>query len=159
MQVGINPGAGPLLRVTKTVVGLPYKRFYRQYRHSYGVIVKARAKRCYDSFIHLPVEFPMRPDGHRPVSEDFRALSDQLLITTLDELQIPYLIVRGSVIDRLEQITDHHALPIQVPLKEAAGLAQERVAASQAIIEADSRYHDAQRAKSLKKRIQYALRH
>jgi nicotinamide riboside kinase len=159
MRMGIHPGAGQLLRLTKAVVGLPSKRFYRQYMDAYGMIVKARARRSYDSFIHLPVEFVMKTDGHRPVSEDFRALSDELLIATLDELQIPYILVRGTVQQRLEQITERLGLPIVTPLDEAVAKAQERVAASLAVIEADSRYHDAQRAKSLTRRMKYALRY
>ena len=35
------------------------------------------------SFSHLPVEFPMKPDGHRPVSAPFRRRSDELPIETL----------------------------------------------------------------------------
>jgi hypothetical protein len=101
----------------------------------------------------------MRVDGHRPVSEHFRALSDDLLITTLDELDIPYLVVRGSIRQRLEQITEHLALPIVTPLDEAIAMAQEQVATAQAVIEADARHHEALRAKSLKKRISYALRY
>jgi nicotinamide riboside kinase len=159
MLAGINPGAGPLLRLTKAVVGLPYKRFYRQYMHAYGMIVKARAKRSYDSYVHLPVEFAMNADGHRPVSEPFRELSDRLLIDTLDELEIPYLVVRGSVEQRLEQIVRHLDLPLVVPMDEAVATAHERVQQGVEILEADSRHHDAQRAKSRTKRIKYALRY
>lgn len=54
MRVGINPGAGVLLRTTKAVLGLPSRRFYQRYMNNYGIIVKNRAKRLYDAYVHLP---------------------------------------------------------------------------------------------------------
>jgi hypothetical protein len=135
------------------------KRFYQQYMDSYGTITKNRAKRLYDAYIHLPVEFDMEQDGHRPVSEPFRRLSDELLIETLDTLQIPYHIVGGSVEERITRILAIHNLPAVVPIPEAITLAEKRVAAATEILERSSRQLAAERDKSLIRKIRYAVRY
>lgn len=158
MRVGINPGAGLFAKAVKNLAGLPVKRFYRQYMDAYGAIAKGRAKRIYDAYVHLPVEFTMKADGHRPVSEKFRKLSDDLLIETLEELQIPYHVVGGSVHERVEKIIEIFDLPLVMPLDEAIAEADGRVRKTIEVIEEDARYHDAQRTKSLRRRIGYAMR-
>jgi hypothetical protein len=119
MRMGLNPGAGPGTRLVRGLAALPSRRFYREYLDAYGTVVKHRAKRLYHSFVHLPVEFDLPEDGHRPVSEPFRHLSDRLLIQTLEELEIPYHIVRGSVRQRVQHILDHYELRAVVPVEEA----------------------------------------
>lgn len=158
LRAGINPGAGIAARVVKNTLTLPYRSFYKQYMDAYGLVVKARAKRSYDAFIHLPVEFPLKADGHRPVSESFRRLSDQLILQTLDELGIPYHVVGGSIQQRLEKIIGLFGLTPAMPLDEASDLAQERVRSATALIEADALAHAAARPASLSRRIKYALR-
>lgn len=159
MRVGINPGAPAVLRAIKAVAGLRSRPFYRQYMDAYGRIAKARAKRIYDAYVHLPVEFPMKADGHRPVSEVFRRLSDQLLLETLDELGIPYHVVGGTVVERVQRIIELFDLPQRVPIDEAIAIAHQRVQAAIDVLEADARHHDAQRGKSWRRRIAYALRY
>jgi hypothetical protein len=159
LRVGINPGAGFLLRTTKAVIGLPYRRFYKDYMDAYGTIVKHRAKRLYDAYIHLPVEFEMQQDGHRPVSEQFRLLSDRLLIDTLDELGIPYHVVGGSVHERVEQILRLHQLPTTIPVDQAIERAHEHVRQATAILDAHARDLASARSRSLRQRIRYATRH
>ena len=159
MRVGINPGANLLHRIVKEVVGLPSKRFYRTYMAAYGRIVKDRAARLYDAYVHLPVEFEMKADGHRPVSERFRALSDELLIETLDEIRMPYHVVRGTVVQRVEAIVRTFDLPLVMPIDEAIGIAQSRVSAATAILDADAREHAAQRSASPWRRLKHALRY
>lgn len=158
MRVGINPGAGLLTKAAKNIAGLPVKRFYRQYMDAYGAVTKARAKRIYDAYVHLPVEFAMKADGHRPVSEKFRKLSDDLLIETLEELQIPYHVVGGSVRERVAKIIDIFDLPLVMPLDEAIDQAGVRVRQAIEVLEKDDRFHEAQRTKSLRRRIGYAMR-
>lgn len=155
MRVGISPGAGPLLRTMKTVLGLPHRRFYVNYLRAYGIVVKHRAQRLYDAFVHLPVQFEMERDGHRPVSEPFRRLSDQLLIATLRELNIPYHVVGGSVRERIDQIVELHELHVVVPVEEAIELAQERVRTMTAMLNAHGR--DLAAHRTWRKRLQYAL--
>lgn len=159
MRVGINPGASWALRQLKTLAGFRVRRFYQQYMDIYGDLTKDRARRLYDAYVHLPVEFPMHADGHRPVSEEFRLLSDRLLLESLDELGLPYLIVRGSIAERVEQIVGHHQLPLVMPIDQAITRAQDRVRAATDLIEADARVHEARRRKSLYRRITYALRY
>lgn len=159
MRVGINPGANWLLRGIKKVSGFQVKRFYQQYMDIYGELTKARAKRLYDAYVHLPVEFDMEVDGHRPVSEEFRRLSDDLLLQSLEEMGLPYHIVGGSIPARLEQIIDIFDLRLVMPLDEAINLAQQRVKASIEVLKQDSRFHEARRKKSLYRRISYALRY
>jgi nicotinamide riboside kinase len=158
MRVGINPGANIMLRATKKVAGLPVKRFYQHYMDAYGKIAKDRAKRIYDAYVHLPVEFKMKADGHRPVSEKFRKLSDDLLIETLQELEIPYHVVGGTIPERIERIVDIFQLPLVMPLDEAIAIATERVRRATEVLETDDRYHAARRAKSWRRRVKYAAR-
>jgi hypothetical protein len=159
MHVGINPGAGSIVKAVKTIAGLPYKSFYKQYMDAYGAVTKARAKRTYDAYVHLPVEFPMKADGHRPVSEKFRHLSDSLLIETLQELQIPYHVIGGSIRKRLEHIISTFDLELVMPLDEAIATALERVRAATEILEADARQHAELRSNSLRSRVRYMMRY
>jgi hypothetical protein len=159
MRVGINPGSSWWLGALKTLAGLPVKHFYQRYTDTLGVVTKARARRTYDAYVHLPVEFDMDPDGHRPVSEKFRRLSDQLLLEALEEVGLPYHIVGGTIPERLEKIIDIFQLPVVVPLDEAIAEAERRVVAAIDVLKSDARYHDAQRTKSLRRRVAWALRY
>lgn len=159
MRVGINPGATPLLCAIKRVSGLRVRRFYQRYMDMYGELTKARAKRLYHAYVHLPVEFDMQADGHRPVSERFRRLSDELLLASLEEMGLPYHIVGGSVTERVATIVDLFDLELVMPLEEAIDEAQRRVAASIAVLEDDARFHEARRKKSSWRRLSYAMRY
>jgi AAA domain len=134
LKVGINPGAPLLHRAAKAVVGIPAKPFYRQYMKAYGLVAKSRARRMYDMFVHLPVEFRMDPDGHRPVSERYRDVADAMLIEVLDELAIPYRVVGGTPLQRLEKAVDLLGLPVVVPLDEAIRVAELRIARSKEMV-------------------------
>jgi hypothetical protein len=157
MRVGINPGAPLLHRAAKRIAGIPVKPFYQQYLNGYGAVTKARAKRLYDAFVHLPVEFEMRTDGHRPVSEKYRRVADRLLIETLAELEIPYWVVGGTMAERVEKILDLFHLPTVVPLDEAVGLATERIRRSKEMV-AERQIVD-QAAKPVWQRVKYAVRY
>lgn len=134
MRVGINPGAPLLHRAAKRVVGIPAKPFFRQYINAYGAVTKARATQTYDVFMHLPVEFAMDGDGHRPVSERYRHVSDRLLIEAVRELGIPLHLVRGSVQERVEQIVNLLGLPVFVPIPDAIAEAQARIRRSREMV-------------------------
>ena len=157
MRVGINPGAPLLHRAAKRVVGLPAKPFFQQYIDAYGTVTKQCAKRSYDVFIHLPVEFEMRTDGHRPVSEKYRRVSDRLLIDTLEELDIPYHVVGGTVHRRVEQVIDLLGLPVEVPVDEAVTIATDRVLRSREA--AAEREIASLRPASLRHRLRAATRY
>lgn len=93
-----------------------------------GEIVKRHAKNNYDVFIHLPIEFPLVEDGHRPVSEDFRKRSNDLLLETLNDLSIPVYTVGGNLKTRLEKIVDILDLPQILRVQDAINKAHEEVA-------------------------------
>ncbi|MDH5671639.1 MAG: ATP-binding protein [Myxococcales bacterium] len=139
LQAGINPNDGVLLRNAKRLAMLPYRRFVEEVNDAFGAVAKRHAKKTYGTFIHLPVEFPLTPDGHRPVSEKFRRLSDELLIRTLRELEIPYHIVSGTIERRLERIAEIFDLQPVMPLTAAIEDAKKEVARLHRAIE-----HDAQ---------------
>jgi AAA domain len=159
MRVGINPGAPWWFNAVKSVTGLPVKRFYQRYVDMLGVVTKRRARGLYDAYVHLPVEFDMAPDGHRPVSEKFRRLSDQLLIQALEEIGLPYHVVGGTIPERLEKIIDTFQFPVVVPIEDAIAEAQNRVTRAIEVLKNDERFHAAQRAKSLRRRLAFALRY
>lgn len=157
MTVGLNPGAPLLDRALKALSGVVAKPFMRRYLDAYGAVVKERAARTYTAFVHLPVEFEMRRDGHRPVSERYRQLSDQLLLRTLDELRIPYHIVRGSLEERIRRIVDIFELPLLLEPAEAIRRAHERIEASREMVA--ERWIATRERPSLLRRIRYALRY
>lgn len=130
MRVGINPGAPRAHRFAKRVVGLGANEAFQRSMDAFGAVAKDRAKRAYDVFIHLPVEFPMRADGHRPVSEEYRHVCDRLLREVLDELGIPCRVVGGSVGERVTQIVELLDLAVEVPIDESVAIASERIARS-----------------------------
>ena len=134
MRLGMNPGAPLPRRAAVRVVTTPMMPFLRAYMQAYGIVVKERAKRMYDMFIHLPVEFEMNPDGHRPVSEEYRKVSDRLLIETLHELRIPYHVVGGTVAERVTRIVELLDLPLVVPVDEAIQIAIHRIARSKEMV-------------------------
>ncbi|MEU6117805.1 ATP-binding protein [Streptomyces sp. NPDC047117] len=102
--------------------------FYEEVIDNMGAVMKQHARRTYDVFVHLPVEFPLVADGHRPVSERFRKLSEELLLNTLDEYAIPYHVVGGSIPARLEKIVELLRLPVRMPVEDAVLRAEKEMA-------------------------------
>jgi hypothetical protein len=157
MRVGLNPGAPLIHRAIKRVAGIPSKPFMQRYMNAYGLVTQARAKRLYDSFVHLPIEFEMAKDGHRPVSEKYRRVTDDLLVETLDRLDIPFHVVRGTVPQRVERIVDLYDLPLVMSIPDAVALAERRIkigrdAVAQKVI-------DNTRKQSLLRRLGFALKY
>lgn len=138
LVVGINPNDNAIRRAIRSAVVAPYKKIINNVNEAFGAVVKRHAKKMYQEFIHLPVEFPLVKDGHRPVSEDFRALSDRLLLQILDELDIKYHVVSGSLEQRLSRIADIYGLKPVMPMEQAISEARARVAALHQAIETDA---------------------
>jgi len=90
---------------------------------NFGAVAKDHALDTYDSFVHLPVEFPLVKDGHRPVSEKFRSASNDLLLETINKLGIPVHIVGGSITERLNEITEIYNLNHVMSVDKAIELA------------------------------------
>lgn len=124
VTAGINPNevVDPDLPLSSESI------FFADVMDNIGSVVKQHAVRAYEVFVHLPVEFPLVADGHRPVSEAFRATSDQLLLDTLAELGIPNHIIGGSIPERLNKIVDTLGLDTVRPVGEAIDLATAEVA-------------------------------
>ena len=159
MKAGINPSANVFHRLLNEIMGLPIKPFYKAYMEAYGKVVKSRAKRVYDVYIHLPVEFELVSDNHRPVSEPFRELSDKILLDTLKEINIPYYVVGGTILERVTKIVELLDLPVKMDMKEAISIAESRVKANLDIIEKDARHHTNQLKTSRLKRLKYMFRY
>src|SRR5579875_198363 len=157
MIVGLNPGAPLLERVLRRIAGFGARRFMERYLDAYGTVVKERAKRLYTCFVHLPVEFPMDPDGHRPVSERYRTLSDTLLLDTVNELGLPCAVVRGTLSERIAAIVDHYRLPLAMPIEDAVRLARERIGASRDALH--ERWLATREQPSIVRRMRYASRY
>jgi nicotinamide riboside kinase len=138
MIVGINPNDGPLQRCFRAAMVLPHKRILRDINEAFGAVAKLHAKKTYDEFIHLPVEFPLVKDGHRPVSEEFRALSDRLLVQTLRELGIKFHVVAGTIEQRLTRIAAIYGFEPVMPLDQAIAESRARVQAFARVIETDA---------------------
>lgn len=101
--------------------------YLKQVMTNFGSVAKDHAKETYSSFVHLPVEFPLKEDGHRPVSETFRKASDELLLTTIKELKIPVHIVGGTLEERLDKISRIYNLDKVMPISQAIVLANEEI--------------------------------
>jgi len=119
MITGFNPMEKPEV-VRKWIKNHPNEwRVFRQSTESFGKVVKEYAKESYDVIIHLPVEFPLVQDGHRPASEKFRHESEKLLNKTYQELGLFPVIVRGNIAERLISIVDSLKLDTVMSIEEA----------------------------------------
>jgi len=83
---------------------------YRAVLEQQGLLVRQHAAQAYDLFAFLPIEFPLA-EGNRPISEQFRVISDELLLETLRGLGVPTLVVRGSLRQRLQRLATALDLP------------------------------------------------
>lgn len=104
LTAGVNPAHGPMTRTLMKLKDLPARGAYAGVFDRLMHAVEAHAKAAYDEVVHLPIEFPMRDDGHRPVSEAFRRITEQMLLDTLNRLGIRVHVVKGSIEERLAQI-------------------------------------------------------
>ncbi|EMK6889654.1 TPA: ATP-binding protein [Vibrio cholerae] len=127
LETGINPNDSDLVLAIKRLMGKPYLSVHRGYIDAFGNVAKRHAKKTYTKFVHLPIEFDLVADGHRPVSERFRQLSNDLLLSTVKELNIPYITVGGDLRNRLITIAEHFNLPIYVDVDEAIEMAVKKV--------------------------------
>jgi nicotinamide riboside kinase len=135
LNTGINPSEPDWLLSLRRLVGAPFANIHKGYIEAFGSLVKRHAKKTYTKFVHLPIEFPLVADGHRPVSEHFRTMSNDLLLSTLKELHIPYIEVRGSMQERINVIVDHFQLPLVMDVEQAVELAVKKVKAEAIEIE------------------------
>ena len=114
---GMNPNAAADPSAPQPGAG--EMAFFEQVVARLGVAFKQHVRSTYDVFVHLRHELPIRDDGHRPMNESFRTTIDQMLLATLEELQIPCHVVQGSFEQRLTTIADLLNLPRVRPVEEA----------------------------------------
>jgi nicotinamide riboside kinase len=95
---------------------------------SLGNSFKRHVKNSFDVFVHLKNELRLSADGHRPVNDQFRNMSDAILQQTMDELGIPFYVVSGSVEERLEQIASLFNVEPRMAPEKAVRLASEEYA-------------------------------
>jgi nicotinamide riboside kinase len=60
----------------------------------------------YSHVFYLPIEFPIVPDGLRPLDPGFQSDIDERMIKILESHAIKYEPLRGTVEDRLEALLD-----------------------------------------------------
>ncbi len=124
VTVGVNPNESLHLSDLESVEKTDEIRYFEEVIGQMGVAMKQHVKRSFDAFVHLPNELPLAEDGHRPVNERFRSMSDDMLLATLDELAIPHTIIGGSLPERLTRIAELHGLPVVMGVDEAIARAQ-----------------------------------
>jgi nicotinamide riboside kinase len=102
--------------------------FFEKVVAQFGHAFKQHVKGTFDAFVHLRHELPIASDGHRPMNSHFRGTIDDMLLSTLDELRIPYHIVGGSFTERLTTIVELFELPTVMGMESAIALANEEYA-------------------------------
>jgi hypothetical protein len=120
LEYGMDPGAfDESARPPRT----PEMEFFAEVVAQLGHAFRQHVKQSFDGFVHLRKEFSLSADGHRPMNEAFRTACDDMLLRALDDLQIPYAVVRGSVPERLETIVGRFELPVMRSIDDAIALA------------------------------------
>jgi nicotinamide riboside kinase len=125
LSAGVNPSHGPVTRGLLKLATLSARSTYAGVFDRLMHAIEAHAKSAYDEVIHLPIEFPIQDDGHRPVSEAFRHMTEQMLVDTLKRLDIPVHVVKGNIEERLSQITNIYGWSPVRSVDEAIRLARE----------------------------------
>src|SRR4051794_1364489 len=129
VTVGINPNESAHLGALESVEPTDEIRFFEDVMAQLGRAMKRHVQSSFDAFVHLRNELPLAADGHRPVNDRFRSLCDEILMETLDELEIPYHRVDGSVEERLERIAGIFGLEPRMSPAHAVALARTEYAA------------------------------
>ncbi|MGW9414531.1 AAA family ATPase [Arthrobacter cupressi] len=128
VSLGLNPSASAHLKAGETVEKTPELAFFEEVMTSLGNSFKRHVKGSFDVFVHLKNELPLAVDGHRPVNDQFRDMSDAILQQTMDELGIRFHVVSGSVEERLVQIASLFNLEPRMSPEDATRLAAEEYA-------------------------------
>jgi|GEM_PF-294172 len=126
MSTGLNPSETPEKILLHRMQYVSEWSVFEETIMAFGRSVKEYTKSHYDLIIHLPVEFPFDPDGHRPTSELFRQKSEELLIRTYEELGLKAFVVEGSLHARLETILHHLKIEPVMSIDEAISIAQNK---------------------------------
>jgi hypothetical protein len=126
VKYGVNPNQSVDLKSGESVAKTPELAYFEQIMIELGKAFKRHVKTSFDLFVHLPNELPLAKDGHRPVNEQFRSASDELLKQTFEELAIPYHIVGGSLEERAKKVSKIVGREPAMPISDAIALAKRR---------------------------------
>ena len=129
VKYGVNPNASITLAPNESVTKTDALGFFEEVMWELGKAFKRHVRSSFDHFVHLKNELPLAKDGHRPVNENFRRSSDELLLATLDEMSMPYTLVSGSVKERAERIAEIFNKKSVMPIEQAIDEATARYAA------------------------------
>ncbi|KRM91730.1 AAA family ATPase [Fructilactobacillus florum] len=133
-KIGINPGSPLYQQAIKFILGINANRFMKKYLNGYGTVVNQYAKNMYTEIIHLPIEFKMHPDGHRPVSERYRRLSDKEIYIAYKRMNIPMHVISGTQEERINKIIILLNLPQVVATKQALIEANKKIKKSREMV-------------------------
>lgn len=117
VRVGINPNES--VGADQDVQKSPELEYFELVVDELGKAFKRHVADTYDAFVHLVNELPLSADGHRPVNERFRRISDEILQEVLTELGIPFHLVGGTVRQRLLSIAEILDLTPVIDVDEA----------------------------------------
>lgn len=137
VSVGINPNDSIDLAPDETVHRTPELAYFEEVMAGLGNSFKRHVVSSYDLFVHLKNELPLAADGHRPVNERFRTMSDEILRATITDLGIPLHLVAGTVGQRLEAIAGILGVEPVMPVEAATALAEREYAALDVTPEAE----------------------
>ncbi|ANZ57865.1 ATP-binding protein [Fructilactobacillus lindneri] len=126
-KIGINPGASWYQQFIKFFLGINANKFMKKYFKGYGTVVNKYAKDTYTDIIHLPIEFKMDPDGHRPVSEKYRKMSDKEIFMAYKNLNFPVHIIGGTQKERVNKIIKQLDLPQVISTEQALDEANDKI--------------------------------
>jgi nicotinamide riboside kinase len=70
-------------------------------------IAEYQLRSQYTHVYYLPIEFPIVPDGLRPLDPDFQKEIDERMVRLLELHDVRYQTLTGSVGERIEQLTKH----------------------------------------------------
>ncbi|WP_231195836.1 hypothetical protein [Streptococcus equi] len=84
--------------------------------NAYGQVARLHSQQWYTDVVHLPVEFPMSADWHRPVSERYRTLSDKEIREGFLSIGKTPELVSGSQVERLRKIINLYDLRLSFQL-------------------------------------------
>lgn len=121
---GMNPADTADIQDPATVPTSEEMKFFADVIAQFGHAFRQHVKASFDAFVHLRNELPLSADGHRPLNDRFRATCDEMLLSTLDDLQIPYHVIGGEFPKRLTTICELFGFTPVMGVDEAIALAQ-----------------------------------
>jgi len=91
---------------------------YEEVADQLGLLMLEHSAHAYDLFVHVPVEFPLAA-GNRPVNENFRLITEELLAGVLGRLGVPVHTAAGPPARRLEQLAAALGLSPVIGIEQA----------------------------------------